>query len=65
MTSSTLSGPTTRASRIESNWLSCGLRKAGSVMRRTLKTTSSGVSGVPSWNLMSERIVNSISVGDL
>jgi hypothetical protein len=34
--------------------------KAGSVIRLTENTTSSAVSGVPSWNLMSLRSVNSV-----
>ena len=35
---------------------------AGLVMRLTLNTTSSGVSGVPSWNFTSLRISKSITV---
>ena len=47
MCSVTCAGPVTSANAIWSNWESCGLLNAGLVMRRTEKTTSSGVSGLP------------------
>ena len=62
MVSRTVAGPVTSAATMLLNWPSCGLLNAGLVMRLTLNTTSSGVSGVPSWNFTSVRMSKSITV---
>jgi hypothetical protein len=54
--SRTRSVPTASALTMLLNCDSCGLLNAGSMMRCTLHTTSSTVSGVPSWNLTSVRM---------
>jgi len=53
-------GLTASALAIWSNCESCGLFSFGSMMRLIEKATSSAVSFVPSWNVTSSRIWNSI-----